>query len=175
MLQAIAERRSIRKFTNRPVEHAKIIELLKAGMQAPSAHNQQSWEFIVVDDHKILDELAQSVQWATPLATANCAIVVLAKPHNTAPEFVTIELGACIENILLEVVNQKLGAVWLGVQPDPTNDRHQIYQRLLKLDSERLVYACLAIGYPQNPTASFIDRYDASKVYYNSFAEPFNQ
>ncbi|WP_410075685.1 nitroreductase family protein [Anaerostipes sp.] len=39
---------SIRKYKNQPVEKEKILRILKAGMQSPSAWNQQPWEFYVV-------------------------------------------------------------------------------------------------------------------------------
>ena len=45
-------RRSIREFVEKPVEKDKIENILKAGMQAPSAKNQQAWEFIVVTSKK---------------------------------------------------------------------------------------------------------------------------
>lgn len=38
----------IRKYKNQPVEKEKILRILKAGMQSPSACNQQPWEFYVV-------------------------------------------------------------------------------------------------------------------------------
>lgn len=47
-------RRSIRRYKDQPVEQEKIEKLLRAAMQAPSAANQQPWEFIVVQDEKYL-------------------------------------------------------------------------------------------------------------------------
>ena len=48
----IFTRRSIRRFLDKPVEQEKIERILKAGMQAPSAHNMQPWEFVVVTKTK---------------------------------------------------------------------------------------------------------------------------
>ncbi len=47
-MEEIYIRRSIRKFKEQEVEPEKIDKLLRAAMQAPSAANQQPWEFIVV-------------------------------------------------------------------------------------------------------------------------------
>ena len=49
-MENIFHRVSIRKYEDRPVEKEKILQILKAGMQAPSACNQQPWEFYVVTD-----------------------------------------------------------------------------------------------------------------------------
>ena len=54
-MNEIFSRVSIRKFTNQPVEREKIVTMLRAAMQAPSAHNQQPWEFYVVSDKDKLE------------------------------------------------------------------------------------------------------------------------
>lgn len=47
-MESIFHRVSIRKYADKPVEEEKILQILKAGMQAPYAANQQPWEFYVV-------------------------------------------------------------------------------------------------------------------------------
>ena len=49
-MNSIFHRISVRKYEDRPVEKEKIMEILRAGMQAPSACYQQPWEFYVVTD-----------------------------------------------------------------------------------------------------------------------------
>jgi nitroreductase len=56
-LEAIKTRRSIRKFKPQPVSRQMVKELLEAAMFAPSAGNEQPWQFIVVDERKILDDV----------------------------------------------------------------------------------------------------------------------
>lgn len=51
-MNSIYHRVSIRKYQDKPVEPEKIEAILKAAMQAPSAANQQPWEFYVVTDKK---------------------------------------------------------------------------------------------------------------------------
>jgi nitroreductase len=52
VLSAISARRSTRMFLERPVADGDIRAILHAANQAPSAHNQQSWRFIVLRDEK---------------------------------------------------------------------------------------------------------------------------
>lgn len=52
VLEAIARRRSVRRFEDRDVDDSLIRRLLEAANSAPSAHNQQSWRFIVVRGEK---------------------------------------------------------------------------------------------------------------------------
>ena len=51
-MNSIFHRISVRKYEDKPVEKEKIMQILKAGMQAPSACNQQPWDFYVVTDKK---------------------------------------------------------------------------------------------------------------------------
>jgi len=59
-LQTIKNRRSIRLFTKQKVSDHHLNILLEAANEAPSAHNQQSWRFIVMGDQK-RQELARLV------------------------------------------------------------------------------------------------------------------
>ena len=57
---SIEERRSIRKYTNQPVEKAVIEEVIQAAALAPSAKNRQPWKYLVyagVEKEKLLDQM----------------------------------------------------------------------------------------------------------------------
>ena len=56
MLKELFERRSIRRYTDRPIPEDVLTELLRAAMNAPSARNTQSWRFLVITDRKTLDD-----------------------------------------------------------------------------------------------------------------------
>ena len=53
LLDAIRERRSIRKYTGEPVSEEQIREILEAAFLAPTASNRQEWRFAVVQDREI--------------------------------------------------------------------------------------------------------------------------
>ena len=78
MLEIINNRRSCRAFSSQEVEKEKVDLLLRAAMQAPSAHNEQPWAFIVVTDKNLLCKYAEEVKSATMLKEAPLAIVVCA-------------------------------------------------------------------------------------------------
>ena len=46
-MNSIFHRISVRKYEDKPVEKEKIMQILKAGMQAPSACNQQPWDCLL--------------------------------------------------------------------------------------------------------------------------------
>ena len=63
-LEAIAARRSIRKFQDTPIEAEKLQAILMAGIQAPSGKNKQPWRFILVKEDKraeMVDVMRQGI------------------------------------------------------------------------------------------------------------------
>ncbi len=166
-MDVINNRRSIRQFREQKVEAEKIDKILRAGMQAPSAHNQQAWEFVVVTDEALKEELGNISPYAKPVKSANIAIVTLInKDILKVEQCIDQDMGACTQNILLEVVEQGLGAVWMAVKPDPT--RIQNVVNVLNLPENLEPYSLIAVGYSDQEN-TFVDRYDATKIHYNKF------
>ena len=102
-MNSIFHRISVRKYEDRPVEKDKIIQILKAGMQAPSACNQQPWEFYVVTDKEKIEQLSESTPYSKCAAGAPVIIVpVYRKEGLISPDYAQIDLSIAQENIWLE-------------------------------------------------------------------------
>ncbi len=65
MLKEIEQRQSIRKYLNKPVEPEKILELLKAAMNAPTARNTQEWKFKVITNSQALNDMTKLSPYTT--------------------------------------------------------------------------------------------------------------
>ncbi len=152
----LENRRSIRKFTDRVVEDEKIEQLLRSAMQAPSAGNQQPWEFIVVTDENIQKELSTLSPYATPILNAPVSIIVAGSQNALKFEdYVSQDLSAATQNILLKAVELDLGAVWLGVAP--LQDRMDIISKALNLPDYIHPFSVVSLGYSDDKN-TFIDR-----------------
>ncbi|MFT8313823.1 MAG: nitroreductase family protein [Clostridium sp.] len=87
-MDLILNRRSIRKYEERTVEKDKIEKLLRSAMQAPSAANQQPWEFIVVEDKDILKKLADTSPYSGIVANSAVTFVLLSRKEGLMfPDF----------------------------------------------------------------------------------------
>ncbi len=167
-MDAIFTRRSVRRFKSKPVEKGRIEKLLKAAMQAPSAGNQQPWEFIVVTEPETLKKLAKISPYAKMTAEAGAAVVVLGNKEGMRfPENWQQDLSAATQNLLLEAVNLKLGAVWLGVAP--LEERMEFITDFFNLSENLLPFSLIAIGYPEGQGNYFTDRFDASRIHYETY------
>ena len=134
-MNSIFVRRSIREFLDKPVENEKIEQILRAGMQAPSAKNQQAWEFIVVTSQEDKEKVSQMSPFSKLAAKAAVLIVLLGnRDKMTVPDKWQQDMGACTQNMLLQIVKEGLGGVWLGVHPaqeriDSLKDIFAFYRR----------------------------------------------
>ncbi|MBM3712804.1 MAG: nitroreductase family protein [Actinobacteria bacterium] len=118
-MKEILQRRSIRKYLDKPVSDKDLDELLRCAMAAPSANNQQSWEFIIVKERDILNNIAKvHPDSYHMLEHAPAAIVVcgnLQKEIYKEKGFWVQDCSAATENILIKAQNLGLGAVWCGI------------------------------------------------------------
>lgn len=108
---------SIRKYQEKKVEPEKLDYILRASMAAPSACNQQPWEFYIVEDPEILEELSETTPYAKLTAKAPMAIVTAYRKECTAPAYAQIDLSICMENMWLATDEVGLGGVWMGIAP----------------------------------------------------------
>jgi nitroreductase len=117
-LEAIHTRRSIRRYTNQQIEDGTIKKLLAAAMSAPSAANEQPWEFIVIKDRTTLDAIPTFSPFASMVRDAPVGILVCGDTRKAiVPGFWIKDCSAATQNLLLAAHALGLGAVWTGVYP----------------------------------------------------------
>jgi len=164
-MDIIFNRRSVRSYSEKPVEAEKKEKLLRAAMQAPSAGNQQPWEFIVVEERKNLIQLSKMSQYSQMIAKAPLAIVLLG--NEARMKFAgnwQQDMGAAAENMLLEAAYIGLGAVWLGVYP--MEDRMEKVKKQFELPEGITPFSVISIGYPAEENANhFVERFDKSRIH----------
>jgi nitroreductase len=165
MPNPIFDRRSIRKYTTQAVEIEKLEQLVAAAMFAPSAGNQQPWQFVVVNDRIVLDELVLSGPYTSALTTAQAAIIVCCDMERvTRGGFEIQDCSLASQNIMLEAYNLGLGSVWIGCYP--REDRVANVSRILNLPVYAIPLNIIAIGYPDEQKER-PDRIDPARIHYN--------
>lgn len=167
-MDIISNRRSIRKYEDRPVEKEKIEKLLRAAMQAPSAGNQQPWEFIVFENKDTLKKLSEMSPYSKMVEGASVAFVALANSDDLKIFSAwQQDMGAAVENLLLEVVQLELGAVWLGVSTAESSMNY--IKDLFNLPENIKPFALIPVGYPDGQENKFVDRFNGKKVHYETW------
>ena len=162
-MDAIFHRTSIRKYQETPVESEKIEKLLRAAMAAPSAFNQQPWEFYVIRNTEKIGELSTVTPYTGCAANAPLVFVACYRKNCKALHYAQIDLSAAVENLLLEADALGLGAVWMGVAP--LKEQMETVRNLLNLPEELEAFAIIPCGYPAREKTQE-DRYEEEKVHY---------
>ncbi|NLG33060.1 MAG: nitroreductase family protein [Syntrophomonadaceae bacterium] len=165
MINTILSRRSIRQFKPAALPSEIVESLLKAAMAAPSAHNEQPWQFVVINEREILDQVpsfhpnSAAIKQA-PIAIAVCADMTLLKREGAWPH----DCSAATMNILLAAHGQGLGAVWFGIYPD--KERMDGLSKLLNLPEHVIPFSLIPLGYPaeSKPPAN---RYKPERIHFN--------
>ncbi|MDR1933379.1 MAG: nitroreductase family protein [Spirochaetales bacterium] len=170
-MSVIFNRRSVRHFLSKKIDQDKLERILRAGFEAPSAHNRRPWEFLVATSQEDREAIAAMSPYAKMLGGAAAAITVCVNlgigcVDNPGDTWWIQDLSAATENILLQIVEEGLGGVWLGWYPD--EDRIRAFSGRFGLPPHILPFSVVALGYAaKTPEPAF--RFDAGKVYYGAY------
>lgn len=175
-LEAIASRRSIRKFKDTPIEEGVLQKILTAGIQAPSGKNRQPWQFVIVKGEKraeMVEVMRQGIErtkaegedpgsseWSAQVMEQAPVTIFVFNPDGLKPwlahsidqmfqDVVDIQsIGASIQNMLLAALDQGLGSLWIC-------DVFVAYEELCTwLGESGEMIAAVSFGYPdENPMA----------------------
>ena len=168
-LSWIMSRKSVRNYLDKPIAVEDMQKILRAGMAAPTAVNQQLWEFIVIDQPDVLKRLGEELPYAKMLLRAHVAVIVcgnLAKTFDNNPQslYWIMDCSAATENILLAVESLGLGAVWTAVYPEPS--RVESVQRILNLPQTVMPLNVIPIGYPERDEQPK-DKWNENAIHWN--------
>ncbi len=164
--KAIEGRRSIRKYSARPVEDEKLNEVLNAARLAPSASNQQEWRFVVVRDAEKIKALeaaagGQKFVEEAPVAIAACALpgrrMLCGQPTDT------VDVSIAMSFLILKAYELGLGTCWLG-----HFDAEQV-KRILGIPENLSVVALSPLGYPAETPAPRPRKALAEIVHYEKY------
>lgn len=168
VLDNLFRRRSIRKYTDQPVELEKLELLVKAAMAAPSAMNCKPWEFVVVTDPQKLTQFRKRLIFGNRNAPA--AIVVCGNPSlslNPAARLFWIQdCSLAGENILIAASGLGLGTVWIGVHP--VSNFVRVVRHVVGIPRHVTPLGLIYIGYPaeEKPART---QYDEKRVHLDSY------
>jgi nitroreductase len=144
---AIATKRAIRRFSDRPIAEVDLEAILDAGRRSGSSKNEQRWDFIVCRDGDHLRQLSNVGPYAGHLAEATVALALVtpAPSATDAPLSVMFDLGQAAENMMLLAWSMGIGSV-----PATVYD-HDLARRLLGYPADHHCEFLLSLGYPADP------------------------
>lgn len=177
-LEAIKTRRSVRRFSDRPVEPEKLQTVLNAARLAPSWANMQCSRFVVVEDpavKKKISGLANVEAYFAPrgyrtnpsqkaLAEAPLVIVACADPGQSGDlreqRYYLTDVGLAAENLMLAAHAEGLGSVFVGVFDE------KALAELLHIPPNIRIVGLFPLGYPREEVKTATPRKPLDKIVY---------
>lgn len=163
VLDTIKKRRTTRAYLSEQIKKEQLQIVLEAGLYAPSAHNQQSWHFTVIQNQNLIAELNKvskeiakdsSDEMIKKMASnetfnvfynAPTLILVSGNKSSMMPQ---VDCAAASENMLIAAESINLGSCWNGFVSFIFNsDRREEYIKKLKIPEGYDPYYAIAIGY----------------------------
>ncbi len=172
VIDTILNRRSVRKFKDRPISKEEINKILNAGRWAPSGLNNQPWRFVVVRGPETIGKLSECTHYSGIVAGSPLLIAVFLDnehSYNRTKDFQAI--GASIQNMLLACCDLGLGAVWLG---EILNQNEKV-NSILQCPSKLELMAVLAIGDPAPGKRSSIRKPLSELVFEEKYGQKWEE
>ena len=166
-IEAILNRRSIRKYTNQKISEDKIERILKAAMYAPSAMNYQPWHFIVIDKREAIDQIFNINQHAEMVKEAQLLIIVcgdLKLEMNI--DYLVQDCSAATQNALLAIHDLGLGAVWVSSYPN--KETVEGIRKYYGLPENIVPVSIISLGYPAEQVTTE-ERFNKSRIHNNKW------
>ncbi len=169
MMEVLRNRRSIRRYEQRPIDPEKIEILKEALLRAPSSRSINPWEFIFVDDKEILEALSKAKGHGSSfLEGAALGIVVCGDEQKSDVWVEDCSIASII--VQLVVVELGLGSCWIQIRSRMHNDTitaEDYIKGLLNIPDGLKVESIVSVGYPaeqREPLSKDKLQYDKIKI-----------
>ncbi len=170
LLEAIYNRRSIRKFKKDKIQKNILNKIFEIGVQAPSSCNQQMFYFIVIDDDKLKLKLEKKAgfKWINRIPTP---VFIITDKRFGNEKFANIQgASATVQNMLLYSYSLGIGSCWIASYGDKA-----IVKDLLNIPSYYHVLGCVGFGYPDEKPIPPIKRNAKEITFYNKVNFPIKK
>lgn len=150
MQELLKKRRSIRQFTEQPIEIEKIQLLKNACLRSPTGHRLQNWRFVFVTNPKLISKLSEArTNGSTFLKGAKLVVVIAGLSQESD---VWIENDAIAATILqLQAQDLGLGSCWVQVRNrfhDDQQTTEEYLKKTLELPTDWSILCMIGLGYP---------------------------
>jgi len=154
--ELVHKRRSVRRYSDRPVAREDILPCLEAARLAPSGCNSQPWHFVVIDEPGLRKRVAERIfsgiysmnQFARE---APVLVAVVSEKEKFLASFggqirdtsyCLVDIGIACEHLVLQAQELGIGSCWIGWFDEKT------LKEELKISKGKKIDIVIALGYP---------------------------
>jgi len=176
MLEGIITRRSVRQFdTSREISKSDLEDIIRAAQYAPSAHNKQPWEFLVITNKETMADLRKVQPWTSFAKDAAAVVLVCGDTEvsfsrdkeDESWNYSDIDCALAVENLMLAAHAKGIGSCFCGAAPMPKVISG--LQEMFTLPDNIRPLSIVVLGYPKDVPVQPTDRYKAEKIHWEKW------
>jgi nitroreductase len=170
LLALIKKRRSIRKYKNILIKKEDLLELVEAGIYAPSGANTQCYRFFLTENKEIIKNIGELRFKPTKIKTGNRIFPMSSLTFKDSPAIIVVfadweaswnnypkksklfhnlpywDCGAAIQNILLLAESKGISSCWISMHPDMSVMKY--LKKILNITETYEPMGMIVLGYP---------------------------
>ncbi len=152
VLEDILTRRSCRSFKEQVIPQETLVEIVQAGLYAPSARNEQKWKFTVLETRELIQELAKLMGKALGQENYDMydpqVLIIPSVPKDL--EYGVDDTACALENIFLAANSYGIGSCWINQMRRVIDDKDvKDFLKKINIPSDHTIYGMAALGYPR--------------------------
>ena len=176
LYEGILTRRSVRQFdASKEISKQDLEDIIKAAQYAPSAHNKQPWEFLVITDKEVMAEIRKVQPWTSFAKDASAVVLVCGDTEvsfnrNKEDEtwnYSDIDCALAVENLMLAAHARGIGSCFCGAAPMPKviTGLREMFALPENIRPLSIVVLGYPLDYPKQPT----DRFKMEKIHWGKW------
>ncbi len=156
LIELMQRRRSVRRYSDRPVSREDVLKCLEAARLAPSACNSQPWHFIVIDEPALKDRISERIfsglySMNKFAGEAPVLVAVVSEKENFLASFggqvrdtsyCLVDIGIACEHFILQAQDLGIGSCWIGWFDEGA------LKKELKIPKNKKIDIVISLGYP---------------------------
>lgn len=176
LYEGILTRRSVRQFdSSKEISKQDLEDIIKAAQYAPSAHNKQPWEFLVVTDKELMAEIRKVQPWTSFAKDASAVVLVCGDTEvsfnrNKEDEtwnYSDIDCALAVENLMLAAHAKGIGSCFCGAAPMPKVIAG--LREMFALPENIRPLSIVVLGYPLDYPKQPADRFKMEKIHWGKW------
>lgn len=174
--EGLLTRRSVRQFdVTKEISKVDLLEIIKAAQYAPSAHNKQPWEFLVITDKEKMSQLRHVQPWTSFAKDASAVVLVCGNTdeafsrhkEDESWNYADIDCSLATQNLMLAAHAKGIGACFCGAAPMPKVIAG--LQEMFALPHNVRPLSIVVLGYPKEEPKQPTDRFKPEKIHWGKW------
>ena len=172
MIDILKKRRSIRLFSDKPVDAKQLEKLQQALLRAPTSRGKNPWQFIRVDDRNLLEKISMAKAHGSAFL-AGAAVAYIICGDETVSDVWIEDCSIAAISLQYAAHDLGLGSCWAQIRLREHNDNQsaeEYLRTLLTIPEQMRILSIIGIGHPaEEKPGHLAEQLPKDRIHINSY------